>query len=98
MVPCNLAMSSPRVLDGINNSMPGPGVGGARGYVILGSHASWTSAPIKLAFNGASFPVIKEQYDYMVRGLDLTAGGGDARVACEDGSEVECKVTVQDVC
>lgn len=79
--------------------MPGPGAGGGgRGYVILGGHTTWASAPTKLALNGVSFPVVAESHDYMVRGLDLTAGDCDAKVTCEDGSGVDCKVTVENVC
>ena len=93
-------MSSPaRVLNGINNSMPGPGAGGGgRGYVILGGHATWASAPTTLALDGGSFPVVKEAHDFMCRGLDLKGGDLFATVTCEDGSGVDCKITVENVC
>ena len=41
-------MGDKRVLVGINNAMPMTDTGdtGSRGYVILGPHADWSSAPV----------------------------------------------------
>ena len=87
-----------RELAGINNTMPGPGGGGARGYVIVGAHASWASVPTHITIGGDDFPVQRETYDYMVRGLALTDGSLDADVTCEDGTRVACVIKVETVC
>lgn len=103
-----------RELAGINNAMPTLGGGEARGYVILGPHASWASAPVNITIAGEEFSVQKETHDYMVRGLALSDGttteveGGppmlpsqvrlDADVTCEDGSSIACVINVETVC
>ena len=88
-----------RELAGINNAMPGPSGGGARGYVILGAHDSWASVPTRITIGGlGEFPVTRETYEFMARGLALTDGALDADVTCEDGTTVACVVNVETVC
>ena len=91
-------MDQKRPLAGINNAMPGPGAGGARGYVIVGSHLSWASPPTVLKIGDTEHDVVKEAYDYMVRGLALANGALDAIVTCEDGRSIDCVINVETVC
>ena len=87
-----------RELVGINNTMPGPGVGDARGYVILGAHDSWASPPVSLTLETTEHAVQKETYDYMVRGVALADGSFQVAVKCDDGRIVPCMISVETVC
>ena len=89
---------SKRALVGINNAMPGPGGAGPRGYVIVGAHADWSSAPATLTLASTDHPVVSETYDFMCRGLALAAGSVEATVTCEDGTTVACVINVETVC
>ena len=89
---------SKRALVGINNAMPGPGGASPRGYVIVGKHADWSSAPATLTLDSTDYAVVSETYDLMVRGLALAAGSVEATVTCEDGTAVACVVNVETVC
>ena len=93
-------MGDKRVLVGINDAMPMVDTedAGPRGYVILGPHADWSSAPVKITLDGSSeYAVVSETYDFMARGLALAAGSTDATVTCKDGSTVECVINVETV-
>ena len=93
-------MESKRALVGINNAMPMVDTEdtGPRGYVILGPHADWSSAPVKLTLDGSTeYAVVSEKYDFMARGLALADGSTDATVTCEDGSTVDCVFNVETV-
>jgi hypothetical protein len=93
------ATLAPRQLNGIINSMPGPGAAAPRDYVILGAHDTWSSAPVKLQLaSGEEHAVVKEPCDYMVRGLTLADGSVGATVMCEDGTSIACMVAVESVC
>ena len=88
-----------RQLNGIINSMPGPGAAAPRDYVILGAHDTWSSAPVTLQLaSGEEHAVVKETYDYMVRGLTLADSSVGATVMCEDGTSIACMVAVESVC
>ena len=92
-----------RALVGFNNRMPMVDTEdtGPRGYVILGSHADWSSAPVKLTLDGSTeYAVVSEKYDlydFMVRGLALADGSTDATVTCKDGTAVACVINVETV-
>jgi hypothetical protein len=97
-------MESKRALVGINDEslmFPPPKDTGPRGYVILGSHADWSSAPVKLTLDGSTeYAVVSEKYDlydFMVRGLALADGSTDATVTCKDGTAVACVINVETV-
>ena len=93
-------MGDKRVLVGINDAMPMVDTedAGPRGYVILGPHADWSSAPVKITLDGSSeYAVVSETYDFMARGLALADGSTDATVTCKDGSTVECVINVETV-
>ena len=94
-------MESKRALVGINNAMPMVDTEdtGPRGYVILGPHADWSSAPVKLTLDGSTeYAVVSEKYDFMARGLALADGSTDATVTCNDGTAVACVINVETVC
>ena len=100
-------MESKRALVGINNAMPMVDTEdtGPRGYVILGPHADWSSAPVKLTLDGSTeYAVVSDKYaskvyDFMVRvsGLALAGGSKDATVTCKDGTAVACVINVETV-
>ena len=88
---------SKRALVGINNAMPGPGGVDPRGYVIVGAHADWSSAPVTLALDSTDYKVVSEKYKLMARGLVLADGSVEATITCEDGTVVACMINVQTV-
>jgi hypothetical protein len=63
---------SKRALVGIHNARPGAST---RGYVILGVHTDWSSAPATLTLHSTEHAVVRETrtrtgtetYDFMVR-------------------------------
>jgi hypothetical protein len=67
-------MTDKRQLVGINNTMPGPGSGAGRGYIIVGKLEEWVSPPVTLSLDGNDHAVAKETYGYKVRGLELGSG------------------------
>ena len=103
-------MESKRALVGINDMSliwpPPKDIPWPRGYVILGSHADWSSAPVKLTLDGSTeYAVVSDkyaskEYDFMVRvsGLALAGGSKDATVTCKDGTAVACVINVETVC
>ena len=96
-------MESKRALVGINDMSliwpPPKDIPWPRGYVILGSHADWSSAPVKLTLDGSTeYAVVSEKYDFMARGLALADGSTDATVTCNDGTAVACVINVETVC
>ena len=96
-------MESKRALVGINDMSliwpPPKDTPWPRGYVILGSHADWSSAPVKLTLDGSTeYAVVSEKYDFMARGLALADGSTDATVTCNDGTAVACVINVETVC
>ena len=93
---------SKRALVGINDAMPMvSGPGGAdrrpRGYVIVGPHADWSSAPVTLTLDSTRYAVVSEKYDFMARGLVLADGSAEATITCEDGTAVACVINVETV-
>tara|TARA_B100000795_G_scaffold49564_1_gene32552 strand:+ start:430 stop:738 length:309 start_codon:yes stop_codon:yes gene_type:complete len=88
---------SKRALVGINNAMPGPGGVDPRGYVIVGAHADWSSAPVTLTLASKDYAVVSETYDFMARGLTLADGSAEATITCEDGTAVACVINVETV-
>ena len=89
---------SKRALVGVNNAMPGPETSAdPRGYVIVGPHADWSSAPVTLTLDSTRYAVVSEKYDFMARGLVLADGSAEATITCEDGTAVACVINVETV-
>ena len=92
-----------RALVGFSDRMPGPDWGyGPRDYVIVGTHADWSSAPVTLTLASKDYDVVSETYDkktynFMARGLVLAAGSVEATITCKDGTVVACVLNVQTV-
>ena len=87
-----------RALVGFSDRMPGPDWGyGPRDYVIVGTHADWSSAPVTLTLASKDYDVVSEKYGFMARGLVLAAGSVEATITCKDGTVVACVINVQTV-
>jgi hypothetical protein len=91
-------MTDKRQLVGINNTMPGPGSGAGRGYIIVGKLEEWVSPPVTLSLDGNDHAVAKETYGYKVRGLELGSGSLSCVVTTEDGRSEPCVINVETVC
>ena len=93
------AWTAKRALVGFNNRMPMVDTEdtGPRGYVIVGRHADWSSAPVMLTLGSTDYAVVSETYDFMARGLVLVDGSADATITCDDGTAVACVINVETV-
>eukprot|EP00122_Pirum_gemmata_P006121 Pgem_evm3s5589 len=84
-------------LQGVRNMMPqigGDNVGNGNGYVIIGEHSKYPTAPKALKINGSTFAIEKEDYDFMCRNLELREGQIPADLIFEDDSTEKSAIVI----
>lgn len=101
-------IQSPRILEGIRNATPGPGMSSTNDYIILGNNDTWSLSsqqPSSLTIeNIGTRDVIKEEYQYFSRGWTLGSSEKESpqytgSVLLSDGVVVvPVKIKVMSVC